>query len=691
MTHRHIPVVLALTAALGLSCSQEDSAARHALLIGVSDYAASGLHNLPGARHDVTLMKEVLMARLGYQAAEIRTLLDGEATHSGMEQAFAELAKAVRPGDFVYVHYSGHGSLVRDFNDGERSGFDQTLVSYGARASASAGLDGYDILDDELNRWLAPIAQKAGELVFVADACHSATNTRGEEALVARAAPADTQADHPHAHDQGERQAMPGAILIGAARDDESAHEMPLEDGSAGNAGLFTWNWARSLQQAAPTDTWRRVFERANLWVSLSQGSAQHPQLTGGAADRPLFGGKLDPRPGVPVREVRGQTVTLGAGRLSGITVGSVYAASEAPDAARVRITDTRESWSGGTLESGTLKSGDFLIERDHAYATAPLKLFALPTQDERDQSLVEPLRERLGTLRGFVWTESQANADLVLAVLRPRRVAGKPQYRQTPQGKDTLPVSDPSAAPEVWVLTPGETLLHEHLITALTPPTSGIEPLAMNLQRYRRAIELRRLIAESGSVSGVTLGLIAYETCASDTDGCIETSATGARYRRMPCTRPIQELTAHPWPKGALLSFALENPGRRERYVYLFELAPDGAIRVVFPTESMNEAAARLGAGERLELPKKNVGLMLDQPGDVSLLALATQKPIDPRLLIQSGYEPDPSVSGKRGTETNPLERLLGDALAGSGKRTAVSIGTGTWGGTLIDYHVDE
>ncbi len=680
-----------LVIGFALLCSTGVPAARHALLIGISDYQPSGLTDLPGTRNDVALMEDVLKSRLGFQPQEIRILLDKDATHTGIQQAFAALAQAVQPGDFVYVHYSGHGSLVKDFNDSERSGWDQTLVSHGARREDSEGLDRYDILDDQLNQWLAPIADKAGELIFVADACHSASNTRGDDAPVSRAAPADIQTEHPHARDAGKRHPLGDAILIGAARDDQSAHEVELEDGSRG--GVFTWHWARSLRQAEPTDTWRRLFDRAGLQVSLSHGVAQHPQISGAAADWQILGGALDPRPALLVTEVRGDRVTLNAGQLAGLTVGSLYAVSDAGDAALVRISETQVSWSRGEIETGTVVVGDFLTEREHAYQTAPLQLFTLAPSplEDRDRALLDRLQARLWTLPGFAPSDSQADADLVLALLRPKRTNGVPVYQDTPQGRNTLPETDPAATPEIWVLTPGERLLHERLAIGLDPAEAGLETLTKNLERYRRAADLRRLTAEGGGGTRVKLALIPYETCAGPLPGCIELPATATWHRRAGETLPIDALSKGDWSEGTLVSFVLENTGRLDRYAYLFELSPDGAIKAVFPSKSMNAAAARLGAGERLELPDVDIGLVLDTPGDTSLLVLATRFPIDPRLLEQSGFQTRGDQRQKGDATLNPLERLLADALRGSGTRSVVSMGTGTWGGALIDYRVER
>jgi len=683
----------ALLALLALTVATPALAARHALLIGVSEYAPTGLIDLPGARQDVALMQEVLRSWLGFQPTEIRTLLDGDATHTGIERAFADLEQAARPGDFVYIHYSGHGSLVTDFNDqgSERTGKDQTLVSFGARRADSTGLDRYDILDDELNRWLGRLADQlgeSGELVYVADACHSASNTRGESALVSRAAPPDTQESHPQAHGPSARHPLAGTIRIGAAGDAQSAYEYsPQADA---NTGLFTWHWAAALSRAEPGETWRQTFERAGLGVSLVKGTDQRPQLTGERADRPILGGGLPARPAVLVTEVSGATVTLNAGRLVGVTPESLYAAGEAADAAQVRIVASDATSSSGRIESGSLRVGDFVSERERAYASAPLRVVALSVQDGRDQPLVKSLRARVEKLPGFVWTDRQGESDLLLAVLRPKRVDGPPQFAQTPKGRDTLPISDPAAAPEVWVLNRGEQVLHERLMVPLPPTGEGVETLARNLERYRRATELRRLTAEAGGTTSVALSLLRIDTCAGPASECFRLPDTGAWYARVPRPAPIADLAGQPWPEGTLVSFALENTSKRDRYTYLLELSPAGSIKRVFPPEGASAETALLPPGQHLDLFKEEVGLLLDAPGAVSLLMLTTQLPIDPRYLTQADYERGTVPSWARGSGPNPLERFLADVVQGSSVRTGVSLGTGTWGGTLFDYRVE-
>jgi hypothetical protein len=667
--------------------------ARHALLIGISDYSTSGLHDLPGAREDIRLMREIVRERLGIPETHLHVLLDAQATHQGIARAFAQLAERVTPGDFVYIHYSGHGSFLPDANDDEwRGGHDQTWVTFGARrppapetpvAAEAANLDRFDILDDELNQWLAPIAARAGELVYVADACHSATNTRGTEAAVIRAAPPATVGEHPLSRVRFQPHPLENAVVIAAARDDQSAHE--TTDAQGRSYGVFTWHWASALRQADPDATWRQLFERARLGVSRTYGQAQHPQLSGVSADRPMAGGQASPRrASVLVRDVDRERnrITLDAGTLSGVTLDSRYSRANPP--AHVRIVETQATWSRAQIEEGMLEPGDFLVETEHAYRIGPTRLFVLRPTFDADRAHQAALRRDIEErMPGFERIEHQRQADLVLALLRPRRdQAGHEHYPIDPQGRRaSLPEEDPEAALELWVLTPGEQLLHEHLKLPLAEPAPDFTALRRNLERYRRVREIQRLAEEAaGPANSVRIEWIAYERCMEPQMGCYGSSEDSYRPTE---ARPLATLDERRFQPADLVSFVLTNDSRRDHFVYVLNMAPDGQIRVLFPAQDMVADQARLRGGERLDLHREDIALQLDQPGEEQLLVLTSGQPINPYLLEQDGYDPTRAVG-------NPLEQLLTEAVHAERTRGSVTrLASDSWGLSMVRFEV--
>lgn len=663
-------------------------AARHALLIGIGEYRPSGLPDLPGAREDVRIMQQVLQVRFEIPAENIQVLLDGQATHRGIQQALVRLAERIVPGDFVYIHYSGHGSFQRDANDDEwRTGLDQTWVSHGARSSAGAAddLNRFDILDDELNQWLAPIAERAGELIYVADTCHSATNTRGE-ALVARAAPPADAQHHPLRETRFERHTFPNAVLVAAAQDDEQAVEGEDEQGRP--HGLFTWHWARALQQAGPGDTWYQIFERAKLGVEHSHLHKQHPQLTGHQANRPLVGGKLKAVTGILVKDVDTDTghVTLGAGRLSGVTQGSRYGNTDAERSVGVRIVHTDSAWSKAIIEKGTPSVGDFLVEMEHAYTTGPLRVYLLSPLSPADQPLMSSVRAFAeGLAPVFTITDRQRDADLVFTLLRPNRTGGEFLDPISPAARATFSEADPKAAPELWVLNPSEQLLHRYMTAPLSKP--GLAALERNLRRYRRLREITRLAAESSTPKRMQLSLITYDACDTHQLDCI--GIDERRYRRRPGTLGIGTLMKRKWQPGDLISFELRNPSFK-KYVYLFNIDSQGGIRVIFPNDDGGPLdRALLERGERVDLDQGKTMLLLDHPGEESILLLVTRDPINPSLITQSSYELVQRGTTETGARPlNPLESLLSSAIHGT--RGGAGVRSGSWGLEVFSFRVE-
>ena len=269
---RHSPLLaLLLSSSTLLAFPLTAPAASHALLIGITDYPGKLFPPLAGPKNDIPLVKTLLVSRLGVPEQNITTLLDAKATHTGIQKAFAALTERVQPGDFVYIHYSGHGSYTDDLNGDETLGKqDQTWVSYGATARKLPGLDDYAILDDELRAWLIALYRKTPQVVLVSDSCHSATVTRGVVTGV-RAAPPDPR-PHPLGKQVFPSLDDPPGVRIGAARDVEQAIETEI---GGKNYGVFSWYWVEALNQVKPGETWDDVFRRVDTRVTTAPHVSQ--------------------------------------------------------------------------------------------------------------------------------------------------------------------------------------------------------------------------------------------------------------------------------------------------------------------------------------------------------------------------------------------------------------------------------
>lgn len=143
-----------------------------ALLLGLN-YAAVPGASLSGCINDVNDVAAFLKKHAGFKDNEIRVLDDvrayQELTYTGMIRNLYNLAMRswTERLNFVWIHYSGHGTSVTDSNRDESDGRDEAIVPVDFRRMGV-------IRDDTINSLLGmfnPITR----VFIVFDACHSGT------------------------------------------------------------------------------------------------------------------------------------------------------------------------------------------------------------------------------------------------------------------------------------------------------------------------------------------------------------------------------------------------------------------------------------------------------------------------------------------------------------------------------------
>lgn len=154
---------------------------KRAVVIGLGQYQDKTWSKIHGDR-DVPIVKKTL-TECGY--TDVATLVNGQATKSGIEKAFSALAQRCRKGDVVYIHFSGHGQNVTDLNGDEDDGFDEAWIPYDAQLRYSSSYKGEKhLLDDEIAVWMGKIRNNigdSGKLLVVVDACHSGDSSRNDD------------------------------------------------------------------------------------------------------------------------------------------------------------------------------------------------------------------------------------------------------------------------------------------------------------------------------------------------------------------------------------------------------------------------------------------------------------------------------------------------------------------------------
>lgn len=171
-------IALAATLAVGAPAI----AAERALVIGLDVYQDTRLNAKSGtpALNGVNAMKLMLATRLKFTPDNIKTLTNDQATRQGILAAIQDwLVAGSKPGERVFLYFTGHGYFAKDQNGDEADGLDEGFVPFDAKPAFEGGkltISGL-LIDDELASALA--ALKGRKVTVVADAGFSGRVTRG--------------------------------------------------------------------------------------------------------------------------------------------------------------------------------------------------------------------------------------------------------------------------------------------------------------------------------------------------------------------------------------------------------------------------------------------------------------------------------------------------------------------------------
>jgi len=335
--------------------------ARWALLIGIGDYQNFGAEiggDLPGASWDARRMRDVLVARWGYDAARVKLVLDLDATRARIKSEITEwLPSVVKPGDQVLVFFAGHGSQTWDINGDEEDGLDETFCP----TDVTKGNTDKDILDDELNEWLGKVPTNT--VVFM-DNCHAGSGTRAATPYarprsLARNVSADVAkpANAARAGMTAETPTPRNVLEIAAAQSNEVAvdAEWPGANGAPATfGGAFTTTLVRNLWRAPRNSSYEDIYHMT-VEDMKRQRFAQQPLLTKNGSESQSFGvadgeAASSDDAFVPVVSATAAGVQLGGGTGAGITVGSLYKVGNAT----LRVTDVTGDGATARVETGT-------------------------------------------------------------------------------------------------------------------------------------------------------------------------------------------------------------------------------------------------------------------------------------------------------------------------------------------------
>ncbi|QTN22197.1 caspase family protein [Rhizobacter sp. AJA081-3] len=146
--------------------AQAGRANRHALIIGVGNYADARITPLRGVAHDIANATQMAQS-MGVPAANLKVLKDREASYANIRRELRDLAGRVRDGDRVFLYYSGHGA--RFAPQDAPATCREALVPADVDAGTKSGM----LTQEDIASDLAPVYAKADKVFVFIDACHS--------------------------------------------------------------------------------------------------------------------------------------------------------------------------------------------------------------------------------------------------------------------------------------------------------------------------------------------------------------------------------------------------------------------------------------------------------------------------------------------------------------------------------------
>ncbi|MBD2694909.1 caspase family protein [Anabaena catenula] len=335
----------------------------HALLIGVDCYLpnrlsdGSSYRNLRGCVRDINHLEAYLLnTRPETQILKLTASnVDGSITpkeppkqlptYINIVEKFQELSRVAENGDFVYIHYSGHGGRTKTKYPKLKGddGVDEALVPTDIGTK-----EGQYFRDIELAHILKKMVDKGLVVTIVLDSCHSGGATKGVdsdirgldvvdetlrpiESLVASSEElvatweSLTKGTRNVTAASGWLPEQRGYTLLAACRDNEFAYEYAF-DGKERNGALTYW-LLDSLKKLGTGVTYKVLHDRLLAKIH-SQFERQVPMLQG-ERDRLIFGSNsVDYQLAIPVIQVdlAQKRVQLQAGEANGVLKGAEFA-----------------------------------------------------------------------------------------------------------------------------------------------------------------------------------------------------------------------------------------------------------------------------------------------------------------------------------------------------------------------------
>lgn len=535
----------------------------YALLVAVTEYPQlPPSARLVGPNNDAQLVYEYLTgsAPITFAPENITLLADGlenaiSPDRATIRSTIDELATKVKSGDFVYLHFSGHGTQQPAMDPSiEPDGLDEIFLprDTGQWVDRTQGVPNA-LIDKEVRDHLQAIRDRGAFIWVVFDCCNSGTMTRavgltdGEE-VERRVLPADLGIPDEamaEAGAQGEasrgtggpaqRQNALGLVTTEAAADatapggmvaffasqtTETTPEMPLPRGAedARRLGLFTFTLYSKLAEN-PAVTYRQLGQAILQTYSANNRTRPTP-LFEGDLDRPVFGTSEADRIAQWAIKVDGNGLEIPAGMLHRLSPGAKLAVLASPGTpldqtlGYVEVTAARNLASrivpvaheglpavavADIPQGAYARLTEVSIGFELVVARPPDKAGQFPAETGLLNVVLEKIAQDQQVPINLRLVGATEDADVKLAVMSEADIGGLIASGAGGLGRASLGVE-----PRIWLLPPSAELSLEDGRRAPSLSVAGAsveeiaDKLAENLVTMFRATSLSRLSAAS-------------------------------------------------------------------------------------------------------------------------------------------------------------------------------------------------
>jgi hypothetical protein len=274
---------------------------RTALLVGIN-YNNNPDTSLNGCYNDVVNASQYLRSVLGYAPSAISILTDGNLngststgastlppTRENILAGISALINGIIPGDEAVFHFSGHGSLVRDTNGDEQSGFDSCLYT----------LDDAIITDDEIRTLLINKVPRGARLYVILDCCHNGTGCdiryKYDDYSILLSPPSVRipiwRTEQKAFTNDKYANTIGDVFMISGSRDDQTSADAYINNESAGALTHALFSILRTNQARIRTYSWSELLREVRHFMRVNRYS-QIPQIMTGqfiSPSRPVF------------------------------------------------------------------------------------------------------------------------------------------------------------------------------------------------------------------------------------------------------------------------------------------------------------------------------------------------------------------------------------------------------------------